>query len=223
MNVSANETTLILPCYNEEKRLPSTLQAAKTFGFKDVIVVDDGSSDRTRRVATEAGVRVEGYQQNRGKGHAIMHGIETSQTRYALIADADQSASFGEYRALAKTNAPIAVGSRALPGSVVEARHVRVAAGRVGNWVARLVTGIDVKDTQCGFKLIDTQRAEKILEAIEEDGFAWDIELLYLAKKHGVDVVEVPITWSHVPGSKVRFSSYLSVLKSLYRIRRRHG
>jgi dolichyl-phosphate beta-glucosyltransferase len=80
-----------------------------------------------------------------------------------------------------------------------------------------------VKDTQCGFKLIDTQRAEKILEAIEEDGFAWDIELLYLAKKHGVDVVEVPITWSHVPGSKVRFSSYLSVLKSLYRIRRRHG
>ncbi|SDK49811.1 dolichyl-phosphate beta-glucosyltransferase [Streptomyces indicus] len=225
----AIELTVVVPAYNEQERLRPTLDAiAAHLGDTrtwELIVVDDGSSDRTRRIAHEAAVaepriRVLPGDTNHGKGHALRRGVLASRGERVLITDADLAAPIGELERLDKALADghaAAIGSRAASGARIEKHQhpVRETLGRAGNLLIRLLAVPGIRDTQCGFKLFDGERARAAFAASRLDGWAIDVEVLQFFRRHRLPVAEVPVRWSHQDGSKVRARDYLSVLREL--------
>jgi glycosyltransferase involved in cell wall biosynthesis len=206
---------MILPAYNEEKRLPSTLQQVRDYlarsqwEFSELVVVDDGSRDRTVQVARGAGARVLQNPGNRGKGYSVRHGMLEAKGEWALFSDADLSAPIGELDPLwacaEREQARVAIGSRALDRSMVGVHQplFREAMGRVFNLSMRLMTGLPFSDTQCGFKLFETNAAREIFGRQLLDGFGFDVEVLYIARRLGYKSIEVPVKWNDVVGTKV--------------------
>jgi dolichyl-phosphate beta-glucosyltransferase len=221
--------SIIIPAYNEAKRLPASLVklreylSASQWDFAEIVVVDDGSTDSTVQVARDAGVRVLQNPGNRGKGYSVRHGILEAKGEWALFTDADLSSPIGEieklWSAVEHERAPIAVGSRAVDRSLVGVRQpmFREAVGRVFNAAMRLVTGLDIKDTQCGFKLFETSAGREVFSRQQLDGFGFDVEILFIAKQLGLRAVEVPVRWDNVEGTKVSlwlgFAAFLDLLK----------
>jgi len=207
--------SIIIPAYNEAKRLPSTLLqvrqylAATPWDFAEVVVVDDGSRDATAEVAAEAGARVLRNPGNRGKGYSVRHGMMEARGEWALFTDADLSAPIGEldtlWRSAEREQARVAIGSRALDRSLVGVHQpiFRESMGRLFNLVMRLITGLPFRDTQCGFKLFDTQAAREIFRRQLLDGFGYDVEILYIAQGLQFKSIEVPVQWNDVAGTKV--------------------
>jgi glycosyltransferase involved in cell wall biosynthesis len=212
--------SIIIPAYNEERRLPATLAtiqswlAGQHFGFAEILVVDDGSADRTREVVSEAAakdarIRLVENPGNRGKGYAIRHGMRESRGEWVLFTDADLSAPIEEFAKLREriesVGADGAVGSRALDRSLIGKRQspFREFSGRVFNFVMRLVTGLPFHDTQCGFKVFSRACVEVIAARQRIEGFGFDVEILFIAKKHGFKILEVPVRWFNVEGTKV--------------------
>ena len=207
--------SIIIPAYNEEKRLPSTLQqvrdylAASRWEFSELVVVDDGSRDRTVDVARAAGARVLQNPGNRGKGYSVRHGMLEAKGDWALFTDADLSAPIGEldglWAAAEREQAKVAIGSRALDRSLIGVRQpaFRETMGRVFNLVMRILTGLPFHDTQCGFKLFETAAAREIFGRQLLDGFGFDVEVLYIAQRLGYKSIEVPVKWNDVAGTKV--------------------
>jgi glycosyltransferase involved in cell wall biosynthesis len=221
--------SIIIPAYNEAKRLPASLVKVKEYlsasqwDFAEVVVVDDGSVDNTVQLARDAGARVLQNPGNRGKGYSVKHGMLKAQGEWTLFTDADLSAPIGEveklWSALEREHAQVAVGSRAVDRSLVGVHQpvLREAVGRVFNGAMRLVTGLPFKDTQCGFKLFQTSAGREVFSRQQLDGFGFDVEVLFIAKTLGLKSVEVPVRWDNVEGTKVSmllgFVAFMDLLK----------
>jgi glycosyltransferase involved in cell wall biosynthesis len=207
--------SVVVPAYNEAARLatslPRLLDLTATDGI-EVLVVDDGSTDDTVAVAeahlkgTRTG-RVLSLPRNRGKGAAVRAGVLEAAGAAVVYMDADLAADLDDLGSLleALSGADIAVGSRAVPGSrVFDSTFPRAVMGRSWNAMVRLVTGLELHDSQCGFKGFQAPVARTLFQRSRIDGFAFDVEILALAQREGMKIVEVPVTWRAVGGSSVR-------------------
>lgn len=213
--------SIVIPAYNEENRLPATLDRvleylnSRHFPSSEVIVVDDGSTDGTAAAAVRHGesdsrVRLLRNPGNHGKGYSVRHGMLEAEGEWRLFTDADLSAPIEELDRLLEaardSQASVAIGSRALDRSLIQVHQsfFRETAGRVFNLLMRLLTGLPFWDTQCGFKLFDARAAHEVFRRQRIEGFGFDVEVLFIARKLRFHAVEVPVRWSHVEGTKVR-------------------
>ena len=232
--------SIVIPAYNEERRLVATLATIAAYldaGRIDaeILVVDDGSKDRTAELAASSLAgrrgRVLRNGENRGKGYSVRHGAIEARGRFVLVCDADLSTPIEEHARLARTmrdkDGDVVIGSRALPDSNVLVRQswLRQTMGKSFNRIIRVLTRLPQRDTQCGFKLIDRDRVKPLLEKMVVDGFAYDVELLFLCSKFGLSVAEVPVSWRNAAGSKVSLLSdpmrmIADVLRVRWRFRR---
>jgi glycosyltransferase involved in cell wall biosynthesis len=207
--------SVIIPAYNEEGRLPSTLSRVKEYlssrhwEFSEIIVVDDGSADGTAFVAAAAGARVFRNPGNQGKGYSVRQGVLQASGDWVLFSDADLSAPIDEletlWSAAAQSGAKCVIGSRALDRSLIGVRQpvFREQMGRIFNFLMRVVTGLKVRDTQCGFKLLERNLAHKVFRRQRLAGFGFDVEVLFITQRMDQLILEVPIRWNDVAGSKV--------------------
>lgn len=227
--------TVLIPAFNEAARLPVTLETVAAFlhtrgprGWAEILVVDDGSRDGTARLAEEfpaqAGVaiRVVRLARNQGKGAAVRQGLVASRGAWVLISDADLATPIEELDKLVAAGTAVAAGSRGLRRELIERRQPfpRDLLGRVFNRALRLLALTRLRDTQCGFKLIEGSLARRLGAALRLDGFAFDIELLARAERLGAAVSEVPVRWFHVDASRVRpLRDGLQMLSDALRVR----
>ena len=229
--------SIVIPAYNEEKRLPITFEKLERFlasphGWDsiEIVIVDDGSKDATaltvERLAISNSVfRLVKNPGNRGKGYAVRKGALSSKGEWVLMTDADLSSPIEELAklmtAVRSQSADIAIGSRAIDRSLVSVRQsiFREYSGRFFNLVMRLVTGLPFMDTQCGFKLFHRSTVMPIFSRQTLDGFGFDVEDLFIAKALGFKTVEVPVRWANVEGTKVSLSSGLNGFFDLLLIR----
>jgi dolichyl-phosphate beta-glucosyltransferase len=207
--------SIIIPAFNEEKRLPSTLLqvrdylAATAWEFAEIVVVDDGSRDATASVAERTGARVLRNPGNRGKGYSVRHGMQEAKGDWLLFTDADLSAPIADldtlWKRAEKEQAAVAIGSRALDRSLVGVHQpkFREAMGRLFNLIMRLITGLPFRDTQCGFKLFEAKAARQVFGRQLLEGFGFDVEILYIAHHLRLKSIEVPVQWNDVAGTKV--------------------
>lgn len=219
------DLTILIPAYNESRRIQVTLEkvfkyAQGRFERLDVLVVDDGSTDGMGAFLRQTyGDRVRIVRQERrgGKGAAIRRGVQEVQTTWMLFCDADLSISLEELEQFEPhtDRAPIVIGSKRAPGSHVEYPPVRRFLGGIGQMLVSLFVVSGFHDTQAGFKLYRTDVARRLFAAQKIDGFGFDFEVLFLAKRLGYDVVEVPIHCEHKVGSTVRASTYFTVLHEI--------
>jgi len=223
--------SLIIPAYNEAKRIAASVSTVREFLDTlgrpyEIIAVDDGSTDATAAVLADMrDVRTISYQPNRGKGCAVRQGVLASRGEYVAFSDADLSApidELGKLFAAIESGADVAIGSRALRGSqlLVHQPRYRELGGKALNLVIRLLAVRGIMDTQCGFKLFVGDVARRLFARCIIDGWAFDVEALYLARRMGCRVAEVPVRWSHSADSRIRpFRAGLQVLRDTVRIR----
>jgi len=189
--------------------------------------VDDGSRDRTAESARDAGTRlgldliVLVLAENHGKGHAVRSGVLAARGERVLVSDADFSTPVAEWEKLAATDAPVAIGSRAVDESLVKEKQplYRQAMGKLFNRLVRLLLVRGVKDTQCGFKLFSREAARAIFSRARIDRFAYDVEALVLARRLGYRIAEVPVLWFNSPDSRVSLLGGAQAYLDLLRIR----
>ena len=227
--------SIVIPAYNEERRLPGTLDVVfnwldgSSYGDAEVLVVDDGSTDATTavvesRAATEPRLRLVQNPGNRGKGFAIRHGMLEAKGEWILFSDADLSAPIDELPKLIAAaqdkNAAIAIGSRALDRSLIGVHQSqwREMSGIVFNRIMRLITGLPFSDTQCGFKLFRRDAARRVFPLQRLDGFSFDVEDLFVAHALGIPTIEVPVRWNNVEGTKVGLMQGVASFLDLLRI-----
>ncbi len=208
--------SLVVPAYNEQGRLPATLVKLKAFlenepPHYEVIVVDDGSQDGTVAVVEEA---MAGFPElrllkepHRGKGHAVRKGMLAAKGQYVMFCDADFSMPVEEVVKFSRTlekGYQVAIGSREVKGArrIDEPWH-RHLMGRVFNLLVRVLAMPGLQDTQCGFKAFTWEATQEIFGRQVIDGFGFDVEVLYIARKLGMPITEVPINWYYSPSSRV--------------------
>ncbi len=232
--------SLVIPAYNEEKRLPPSLEriaeylGAAGIDAVEVLVVNDGSRDRTFEVAEQAaplfekiGVayRVLENPGNRGKGYSVRHGMREARHDWILFTDADLSAPIEEagklLNAVNEGQYTVAIGSRALDRSLIGVHQplFRELSGRAFNLVVRLFTGLALADTQCGFKLYSKQAARDVAARQQLERFGFDVEQLFLAKKMGHKIAEVPVRWNDVEGTTVGTLDGISAFADVWKVR----
>jgi dolichyl-phosphate beta-glucosyltransferase len=222
MSQGPPELSLIIPAFNEEKRLGGTLARIHDYfdahpagpGGIEIIVVDDGSRDGTARLVEERArqmpsLRLVSNGENRGKGYSVRHGMLEARGHIALFTDADLSAPIEESEKLLeaiRAGNDVAIGSRALDRSLIAVHQSRLRemAGVIFNGLVRLLTGLPFEDTQCGFKAFVRERSRIIFEQQRIERFGFDPEILFLAQRHGLRSIEVPVRWAHDPATKVR-------------------
>ncbi len=235
-----NHLSIVIPAYNEEGRIGSTLEKIHDFlkikdYISEVIVVDDGSSDKTVQTVLKSALYGEGRlrliknEVNRGKGYSVKKGIINSMGGYILFSDADLSTPIGEVDKLFEfidKGYDIVIGSRALAGSDVKVHQpwYRETMGKIFNFFVKSILMKGINDTQCGFKLFKLSLAKDIVSHMKTDGFSFDVEMLYLAIKNKYNIKEVPVIWLNSPKSKVNliFDS-TRMFFDLIRIKLIHG
>jgi dolichyl-phosphate beta-glucosyltransferase len=229
------DLSVVIPAYNEERRIGPTVRAVLDFLTREgrsgeVVLVDDGSADATctlvRGLAdADDRVRLIRLPRNRGKGYAVRTGVLSALGERILFADADGAAPIEEVARLERAldaGAAIAIGSRALPspGVRVEALLGRRVAGRIFHQLVKWLAVRGVADTQCGFKLFTADAARDLFSRMLMDGFSFDVELLVIARRRGLRVAEVPVDWTHQPGSRIDVAADgLRMARDLFRIR----
>lgn len=195
-------------------------------------MVDDASRDwtaalveDTARTAGPLPIRLLRNDVNRGKGYSIKHGFLMSTGTYVLLSDADFSTPIDDLPRLlgpvAEGRCDLAIGSRGLETSSVEVPQPfwRQTMGRTFNRIVRAMTGLPFRDTQCGFKVMRREAALPLFRAARVERFAYDVEILYLARKAGLRIEEIPVRWRDAPGSKVHpVVDSLEMLKDVTRI-----
>lgn len=229
------DLTVVIPAYNEENRIGSTLETSLDFfrslniGFQ-ILVVDDGSKDGTaslvkRLSETNKELRLISYPDNEGKGYAVKFGVLNSTGKSVLIMDADGSTPIPEYLKLKlklDEGYKVAIGSRALFDKASEVKTVwyRKLLGRVFNAAVNIIIVPGIKDTQCGFKLFSADVAKQVFSMQTINGFAFDCEILHYCQKLKIDIAEVPINWNNVAGSKVNLALHpITMIKDIILVR----
>lgn len=232
--------SIIIPAYNEEDRIGESLLKIKEYIDQrhtdyEIIVVDDGSIDNTRQVATGykskiRNLKIISYAINKGKGYALRQGVFISTGDVILLTDADLSTPIDELARLLPFIADEAVdgviGSRALKASNILKKQPwwRQGMGKIFNRIVRLLVLDDFSDTQCGFKVFSGGVARSLFKDARIDRFAYDVEILALASRKGFRVLEVPVKWINSPASKVHpVLDSLQMLYDLIKIRIRLG
>ncbi len=213
--------SIVIPAFNEESRLPATLAKIEAWARGgpgrpaetiEIIVVDDASRDATAACVERAAVknaRVVRFEQNRGKGAAFKEGFAAATGEWVLLTDADLSTPIEEVERLRRMadegRHDLVIGSRALPDSQIEQYQPfhRWLMGQTFNRLVRLMTGLPYRDTQCGFKLMRRERVAPVVARMQVDRFAFDVELLYLARRAGLSILEAPVRWKNSPASRV--------------------
>jgi glycosyltransferase involved in cell wall biosynthesis len=234
MSPTGPELSILIPAYNEESRLPATLERVaaylKNCGREaEVLVVDDGSKDRTAAVAESfqskiSALRVVSNGVNRGKGYSVRHGVQEARGRIVLFTDADLSAPIEEADKLieALERYDLAIGSRAVDRSLITVHETRFRelAGIIFNKLVRIILWLPFVDTQCGFKAFRRERCAIMFEQQTIERFGFDPELLYLARHHGLRAVEIPVRWGHSPATKVSMlRDSLQMFLDIFKIR----
>jgi dolichyl-phosphate beta-glucosyltransferase len=228
--------SVVIPSYNEEDRLPPTLDeigrylAGRSHWLPaELIVVDDGSSDRTTAAAGAVAMPLEvrlvvlSHGQNLGKGAAVRTGFRRAAGAQILLSDADLSAPIEELETLAGSapETTVRVGSRALDRELITVRQpvYRDFMGRIFNLAVRTLVLPGIHDTQCGFKLFPGDLGRALAAVQRINGFAFDVELMFLARRWGTPVVEVPVHWRHVEASRVQPGRHsMEMLRDLLRL-----
>jgi dolichyl-phosphate beta-glucosyltransferase len=236
-NLSGIKLSVVIPAFNEELRLPGTLNRSMEFLAKqpyrsEIIVVNDGSSDETERVVREkadSAIPVILLQHpdgaNHGKGASVRQGIMAARGAYRLFMDADNSTTLDQivrFWPWFNKGFDVVIGSRALKDSVIGTHQSRVKeiAGRIGNGLIQRFAVPGILDTQAGFKMLTAKSAEIIFPRSTIDRWGYDIEMLVIARLHSFRIAEIPITWINAEGSKVGMGSYFEVLGEVCRIRK---
>ncbi len=233
--------TIIIPAYNEERRLPPTLDKIAAFlrsqpYRSEVLVVENGSRDDTSGVAerfiadhvrSEDPFTIALTHSTPGKGAAVRHGMLMGQGKYLFICDADLAMPIEE---IAKFLPPtlksgvydIAIASREAPGAVrIDEPAYRHIMGRVFNFLVRVLAVPGIQDTQCGFKMFTCESAKLTFALQKLDGWSFDVEVLYIARRHGLRLVEIPIRWYYQSDSRVRpVQDTINMVRELLKIRR---
>jgi dolichyl-phosphate beta-glucosyltransferase len=217
--VMKDSISVIIPAYNEESRIQPTIERTHSYlseKFRDfeIIVVDDGSTDKTVPVVESLGrgrgnIRLIHYPENSGKGYAVKTGVLASRGDFLLTCDADQSTAIEELEKLfpfMEKGFDVVIGSRGLGESDIVVRQpwYRERMGKTFNMLVRALVIGGFKDTQCGFKLFSGDVARRLFRKSLISGFSFDVEILFLAKKEGFRIKEVPVKWLNSPNSRVR-------------------
>jgi dolichyl-phosphate beta-glucosyltransferase len=230
--------SIIIPAFNEEDRLGATLRTILAYlesrpESSEIIVVDDGCTDRTCDIAAEIlarrpGDRILRRAENRGKGYSVREGVLASRGGLILFSDADLSTPITEFEKLQArilAGDDIVIGSRALPDSDIRRRQKRFRElmGKMFNLFVRIFVLKGIRDTQCGFKLFRREAALDVFPRLWTRGFGFDVEALYLARRLGYRIGQVPVVWANSPQSKVRIiGSSVGMIRELLRIKRLH-
>jgi len=227
--------SVIIPAFNEEKRLPKTLREIdeylreQSFEF-EIIVVSDGSTDRTCEVVENLKSQIPNLKLicekiNRGKGYGVKVGMLNAKGKYRLFTDADNSTPISEiekFWAEFEKGADIVIASRDIKGAILDPPQplFRRFVGEVFKYLRKIIVGLwEIEDTQCGFKCFKGEAAEKIFPKAKIEKFAFDPEILLIAKKMGFKIKEVPVYWKNDLQSKVKFKSMIKMLIDLFKIR----
>jgi dolichyl-phosphate beta-glucosyltransferase len=228
--------SIVVPAFNEQARLPQTIRRIQSYlaqsdwTFNEILIVDDGSTDGTAEAASvfaegNPNVRILRNPGNRGKGYSVRHGMMEARGEWRLFTDADLSAPIEEldklWAAMERDGSQVAIGSRALDRSLIGVHQpgARETSGRVFNAVMRSVVGLPIADTQCGFKLFEGAASLEIFPRQTQERFGFDVEILFIAKKRGYRISEVPVRWNHVDGSKVGMLTGLHAFAELAAVR----
>ena len=227
--------SVIIPAYNEENRIKGTLEAVYNYFLRqnyswEVIVVSDGSKDRTVEVVSEfisnkPEISLIANTQNHGKGYVVRQGMLQALGDFRLFTDADNSTSIEQIEKilpyLINKEYDIVIGSIEVLGAQIneQAQWYRRALGKYSKYIIRIVAGLwDIHDTQRGFKCFTAASANNIFSITKIDRFGFDIEALALAKKMGYKIKEIPVVWNNHGDSKVSLKSYFEVLRDLFKI-----
>jgi len=237
--------SIVIPLYNEQYRIEKTLKRIAEY-FKNIdfnyelIFVNDGSTDLTGMILTKfknndmnptktnCHILILNNEVNMGKGFSIRKGILASKGEYTLFTDADLSTDISEGQKMldyVKNGYNIVIASRGLKDSnLIERQNIlRQSMGKFFNFLIKLILNLDYKDTQCGFKYFDRYAIDRIFPYLQINDFSFDVEILYLAKKLGLRVKEVPVSWVNSKDSKVRiFKDSFNMIFSLFKIKKIH-
>ena len=229
--------SLIVPCFNEEKKIAQNLElfntylAAQSFGY-EIIVINDSSTDQTLAVIKKVAqgnkqIRVISHPKNQGKGASVRSGLLAAQGEYAVFLDADSATSIDHIELIwpyFEQDYDLIIGSRN-PKDVVSARIVVPQAawkqilGKSGNLFIRLFMGVNIHDTQCGFKAFSRAAIQKIIPLCRINRWAFDVEIIVLAKRLKLSITIVPIKWENQPRSQVKIAGYFTTLLELCKIK----
>ena len=227
--------SIIVPAYNEEARVRNCLDdillyfSASSIDY-EVLVVSDGSIDRTAEVVTAYSakynqIKLLEYSPNHGKGYAVKYGMLRASKQLSIFADADGSTPFAEFTRLLneiEAGNDIAIGSRAMPSehTRIKAKFHRRVIGRIFNFFLSRLLLPGIHDSQCGFKLFKSECAKHLFSMQKSEGFSFDYEILFLARKLGYSIKEVAVNWKNVDGSKVNLiADSLHMFIDIFRIR----
>ncbi len=226
--------SVIIPAYNEAKRLPLTLvdidKHLKESDFSsEIVVVSDGSKDETSEIVKRFGgiiknLRLIDNKENHGKGWVVRQGMLEVKGNWRLFTDADNSTSITHFNKMMpyfKEGYDVIIGSRAIKGAKLmpaQPFYKRIL-GIFGNIFIQIVALGGIRDTQCGFKCFSEESAEKIFPLTKIDRWSFDVEALVLAKQLGFKIKEIPVTWVNDLHSAVKLSAYFSTLLEVVKIR----
>ncbi len=228
--------SVIIPAYNEEKRLPKTLEAIDSYLSRqtytyEILVVNDGSKDQTVDIVKELSsfikdLRLIDNKENHGKGYVVRQGIFEAKGECRLFTDADNSTSIEQVEKMwpeLKNGFEVVIGSRDIKGAVITARQpwYRQLVGEIGNIKIQFIAGLwGIKDTQCGFKIFTAKAANEIFSRCKTNRWGFDVEALVVAKKLGFKIKEIPVVWENNADSRVRPGAYFKTLVEVLQIRR---
>lgn len=232
-----NSISIIYPIFNEEKRLAKTFNDIKRFDKsknsikKEYILVNDGSTDKTlllieKKFKNKKNIKIISYSKNRGKGFALKKGIQKAKYEWVLTTDADCSVSNFQVCNWIKNNFInkknfIYFGSRNLLNSNVKKKKYRELLGNIFKFFVSVIFQIKLFDTQCGFKLYKATWAKKIFKKILTDGYIHDLEVCIIANKLNLTIIELPVKWTHVDGSKINFfTDFFEIIHGLFKIKK---
>jgi dolichyl-phosphate beta-glucosyltransferase len=213
--------TLVIPCYNESDRIGLMYDGIRSFIEKwespfEVIIINDGSKDNTEQLLTSNPVYLQNKgvisvysQQNTGKGGALRNGVQRANGKHILTLDADmatppeQLLKWLNLLGGSFADNTIYIGSREHKDSIIKKTGNRKVAGNIFNVIVQALTPLKMRDTQCGFKLYPGEEAKRVFADLQTYGWAHDVEVLYKAKLDGVKIVEMPVEWNAIEGSKI--------------------
>lgn len=235
--------TIILPLYNEEKRLKESFKKISKFlannriKIKELIFVDDGSTDNSSEIIKEyikrnnlknKNLKLIKYKKNKGKGNAIKVGVKNSTGKWVLTSDIDFSVSLFEItnwqkKGYIENKYKVYFGSRSHKKSIVKSKLHRKIIGNLLRLIISFMLNIKLKDTQCGYKLYSRNIAKYVFSKMQSLKFEHDIEIVLILKKKKINIKELPVTWFHVPQSKVNLiSDSIKVFKSIFILKKKY-